>query len=402
LLPLVNHPGIGDPNHYYNLGVRLVEGYGFTIDYIWQYNDPPTDIVHPDDHWMPLTGVMAAAGMKLFGTNVPAALLPFILAGGCVIPVVTYAAARQFGCSEIGSLAAAGFAAMLPEFVLNSLRTDTTIPNIVFICGSVLLFNAGLRRGWAWPMIGSGALAGLAYLTRNDALVLIPTYGVTLLIWLAPRSRANVPRLRWRHLVLLPLAAGVVVAPWIVRNVQVLGTPATRELSKMLFFTDALDHYAYQRVQSPDVIGCPDLAQLVGKRLFELAAAGKFMVATLDVFPPVAVAGGFILLIASRDRERLLILTPTLVMLAVLLVVYPILVPYKSQAGSFKKAYLSIIPLLIPLGIYALERAVPDARLRAGAMILGIILTGANAFGLVRTPSLPATSTRPCRRRRQL
>jgi hypothetical protein len=37
ILPYIRHPGIADPNHYYNLGVQLVKGHGFYIDYIWQY-----------------------------------------------------------------------------------------------------------------------------------------------------------------------------------------------------------------------------------------------------------------------------------------------------------------------------------------------------------------------------
>jgi hypothetical protein len=123
LLPFVQHPGIADPNHYYNLGVRLVEGHGFTIDYIWHYYNPPDDIVHADDFWMPATSLLAAASMKLFGAGVQLAILPFALIGGLVMPVLGYAAARQFRCSDTTSLFAAAAAGFLPEFVLNSLRT---------------------------------------------------------------------------------------------------------------------------------------------------------------------------------------------------------------------------------------------------------------------------------------
>ena len=65
-------------------------------------------------------------------------------------------------------------------------------------------------------------------------------------------------------------------------------------------------------------------------------------------------------------------------------VFYTVLVPFKSQGGSFKKAYLTIIPLLLPLAGYALERAIHAPRLRVGAMLLGLIFLGANAVELVR------------------
>jgi len=165
----------------------------------------------------------------------------------------------------------------------------------------------------------------------------------------------------------------------------VLGTPTTRELDRMLFYTDTLDHWAYEREFSlQTLLSAQTPMQIIGKRLFELAAAAKLMYTTLDIFLPVAVAGGCFLLVYRRDQDRLLLLLPSLFMLLIILIAYPILIPYKSQAGSFKKAYLTILPMLIPVGIYAVEYAVPDIRLRVGGLALAIIFTAANAFELVR------------------
>jgi hypothetical protein len=108
------------------------------------------------------------------------------------------------------------------------------------------------------------------------------------------------------------------------------------------------------------------------------------MYTTLDVFLPVAVAGGLLLLLAARDRERLLTLAPALILLGGVFVFYTVFVPLKSQGGSFKKAYITVIPLLLPLAAYALERAVTDRRLRFGVMVLAVGFTGANAVELVR------------------
>src|SRR5690606_34354217 len=118
-------------------------------------------------------------------------------------------------------------------------------------------------------------------------------------------------------------------------------------------------HYAYQRdFTLQTMLDQQTPAQIIGKRLFEMAAAAKLMYTALDVFLPVLVAGGLLLVVAARDRERLLALAPTLVLLLGVFVFYTVLVPYKAQAGSFKKAYLTLIPLLLPLAGYALERAV--------------------------------------------
>ena len=61
LLSTVDNPGLHDPVHYFNLGRRLSQGQGFTIDYVWHYSRLPSEITHSIDHWMPLTGVASCA-----------------------------------------------------------------------------------------------------------------------------------------------------------------------------------------------------------------------------------------------------------------------------------------------------------------------------------------------------
>jgi hypothetical protein len=152
----------------------------------------------------------------------------------------------------------------------------------------------------------------------------------------------------------------------------------------MFFFTDHSDHYAYGRHFTLDTLLAQQTpAQIIGKRLFEMAAAVKMMIDTLDALP-VLVAGGFLLLVAARDKEKFLTLSPALILLLGGFVVYTIFIPYKSQAGSYKKFYLSIMPLLLPVGAYALERAVSNRRIQLGTMVLLIGLLGANAAYLVR------------------
>jgi hypothetical protein len=108
------------------------------------------------------------------------------------------------------------------------------------------------------------------------------------------------------------------------------------------------------------------------------------MYTTLDIFLPVAVYGGLLLVLLRREREKLLILSPTLILLGGVFFFYTALVPLKSQGGSFKKAFLTLIPLLLPLAAYALERVIHDARLRLGTVALALLFMGANAFELLR------------------
>ena len=382
LLPFIAHPGISDPNHYYNLGRELAQGQGFTIDYVWQYYNPPDAVVHPTDWWMPLTGVLVAGGMTLGGVNVTAALLPFVLIGA-LLPLGGYWAARQLQCSEGGSLFAAAAVGLLPELVLNSLRTNTLVPATLLVTLSLLLITQWLADRRAWLLLAAGASGGLAYLTRSESTLLLPMFAVMLvLVALAGRP---VRRGQWGTVILAGLVALIVVAPWLWRNYDVHGWLTPPNQQRIFFWTDFRDLYAYERDLTWDTMTeVQTMREIVGKRVFEMAASTKIMFTALDNFLPVAVAGGLLLLLARRDWERLLALAPAIVLLGGFFVFYTILAPFFSQGGSFKKAYLSLVPLLIPAGVYALEAAIPDRRLRYGTMLLVGALLAANAVEMVR------------------
>lgn len=380
------HPGVADPNHYYNLGRQLIAGRGFETDYLWHYYNPPETINHPDDFWQPLAGVLAAAGMALFGESVQGALVPFIVLGAA-LPAAVYFAARRFGCAKECALYAAAFAAVLPEYVMNSARTDTLIPNALFVTLAITLLVAGLRGGRWLTFVGSGLFAGLAYLTRGDNLLLIPMLLVTLAVYgLAARFSAHTfPRQRYVAALVVLLVAGAVAAPWLARNIAETGTPLTPNLNRAFFLTDFRDHYAYGRELSWDTLRASQTwREIIGKRVFELAASVKLMFTTLDIVLPVAISGGLLLLLARRDTDRLLILAPTLILLGGMFVFYGVLSPYGSQGGSFKKGYLSLAPLLLPVGAYAFEQAIPRLAYRRVAVALALGFMVANAVELTR------------------
>jgi hypothetical protein len=171
----------------------------------------------------------------------------------------------------------------------------------------------------------------------------------------------------------------------LIRNQQDLGAATPPGLSSMFFYTAQAEDFAYNREFTlQTMLESQTVPQLISKRLFELAASVKMSYVALDMFLPVVVFGGLILVLAARDKQRLLVLAPALIWVAAIFVTYPILVPFKSQSGSFKKAYLTIIPMLLPLGSYALERMIANRRWQIMVMALIVLFTGANAAELVR------------------
>lgn len=139
------HPGIADSNHYYNLGRNLAAGRGFVIDYIWQYHNPPADVTHPIDYWMPLPALWPALGLSIAPDNLFAALLPSVVLGMLVV-LLTVGLARMMRLDAMTGVLAAALVAFVPQLVLNSVRTDTTMSYILFVGITCAAFYAGLRR----------------------------------------------------------------------------------------------------------------------------------------------------------------------------------------------------------------------------------------------------------------
>ncbi|MGQ9909463.1 MAG: glycosyltransferase family 39 protein [Candidatus Flexifilum sp.] len=387
---VVEFPGVADPNHYYNMALNVAAGRGFVIDYIWQYSRPPAAITHPEDHWMPLTSAIAALPLMLGGSGVDAALLGFA-AIGALVPLISYALARQIGLKPGTSLIAAAFSAALPEFVLNSVRTDTTIAAAALVGLCLFAFNRGLRSGRiAWYGL-AGAAAGLTYLTRSDGALLLPMmFAGAVVDALAGRGDG---RMRARAVGLIAALAAFVVTvlPWLIRNLTTFGALGSAETDDMFFFTDHLDHYAYGRAFTlSTLLEAQTWGQIIGKRLFELAAGGQMMIATSDALSAPLIGGTILLLVraARRDadaRAHLLGLAPALILALGVTVAYAVFIPYKAQAGSLKKGWLMALPALLPIAAYALQAVIADRRLRFGAAAVIAALLSLNAFQLVRT-----------------
>ncbi len=126
------------------------------------------------------------------------------------------------------------------------------------------------------------------------------------------------------------------------------------------------------------------VSQIVSRRLFEVAAALRLMTALLKDGVTLLLAVGLWTLWRQRSKSAIGRLMPLAVTLGLLLIFYPVLIPTANQGGSFKKAYLSLVPLIVPIAIYGLRRAVPESRLRAGVVFIIAALMAMSAFELVR------------------
>ncbi|MCL4846253.1 MAG: glycosyltransferase family 39 protein [Acidobacteria bacterium] len=383
-------PGIADPTYYYNVARSLADGRGFEVDFLWQFHQPPADVTHQTNYYPPLAAVLVAGGMATAGRSVGAALIAPVVFGAVVLPLFAWALAGVAGLQGGGRLFAAAAVASMPEFVLNAVRTDTTIFFVPFAGLSLLGLGAWLAAPEAprgrWWMAMAGLAAGLAYLTRLDGLLLVPTA----LVVLAVAARRVAGRSRWLSLgtalvaFLVPLLA--VTAPWLVRNHLVLGTMFPVRLGQTMFVTEVLDLFTYGRTFTLQSYLDWGLGNITGKVTFEALGNAKMMVVLLAAFAPFVLAG--LGMLAGRlvpERPRLVVLLPAVVFLAGAFAYYTALVPLLSQSGSFKKAVMTLVPFGAVVGAWAVQVMVPAARGRAVLQAAVSALLVFQALDLVRS-----------------
>ena len=76
----VASPGYMDADYYFVTARQLAAGKGFSEPFIWNYLDNPSGLPHPSHtYWMPLTSLVAAGAMALFGDDFRAAQFPMIV-----------------------------------------------------------------------------------------------------------------------------------------------------------------------------------------------------------------------------------------------------------------------------------------------------------------------------------
>jgi hypothetical protein len=397
-------PPLGDAAYYIAVARTLAAGGGLTAGVVWTYQPPPATVVGPsNEYWGPLTSVVEALSLRVFGDHLLAALLPGLVAGTLLV-LVTYLAGRGVlrswlvGRGEESAvakrhadwlaLAAALLLAVDAELVYQSVMGDSGMIYGLLACGAVVLWERATRpagrlaarataerpawwaraRGWPGASIGAwgaGVLLGGAYLTRASALFLALALGGWWLwrLWRAWGVRARSTATpagagaRGASVELIgaagALAIGtlVVMVPWLVRQQVTFGHVVSREgtLSALAFSLEEISNYG----AAPTLAGY--LQHGLGA-LLALRAAALWdelrHVADFAFYPTVLPALAGLTALARRETLARLGLVSALVLGLGFAVVFPVV----SLNGGFYHSVASVAPFLAwgyLAGIYA-------------------------------------------------
>jgi len=357
-------PAYPDALYYANLGRELAAGGGLSVDYIWNFVEVggglPDKGVLPipsNAHWMPLAALVQVPFIWLLGPTAIASGLPFWLAAAAVSPL-TYLIGRDAGMPG-WQAAAAGLLVAVPAGVSPFLGQPDNFA-VFMLLGALALWLCGRGlRGHRWSFAAGGIVVGLAFLSRNDGVLLGMPFALAFLYDLLRPPRAS--RIGWWAALICIGGFILVIAPWLLRQLDVFGSISPSSVGgRILFITEYRELYSVTGETTLASFLSQGLGAIVESRLGGLWNSLLIFVAMplLGLLLPFLLIGAWISR-RSRDFSPWFIYAVTLFAFTAL--VSAVHVPY----GTFIHSAVALVPhayLLAMLGVAAVVRWIASHR----------------------------------------
>jgi len=277
---------------------------------------------------------------------------------GCIFAVAAAFAAAQLSYSFFGNFRNAAIVAVLCILEWHLAWSAVSGMEISLFIFLSLLFLLLLRRNS--PPYIMGIVAGLAFLVRPEALILIAIYGVKILI----ENRRNFRRL-FAITMIFAVVLLLIVSPWMIFNLTYSGHPFPSTISSKFIQYG----YPFSIWKSLKYIWSVFLYFLNGPLMLLIPGAGFAIYAALG---------------QKRTAPY-----PALLWSLILILVYAVALPAIYHHGRY---LMPLIPILTLLGVDGLtsvfEKYQLKQRLRsilwlaAGVMVIALWINGASTFAL--------------------
>lgn len=345
-----------DPAYYAMVAEQLATGQGFSAPVLWSFLEvggrlpaEPMLPVPSNGHWMPLTSIVAAAGMALLGPDLRAAQVPIVILGVALVPFTYVVGVDLYQSRRVGVLAA-----VLAIFAGPLLIMYPTVDNFaVFGAAGAVAIWAALRamrpgRASAWLVV-SGAAVGLATLARVDGLLLAVA---PLTAWLVDRgfgpwTGGGARRLGWLALVLSAAAAVAVMAPWLARNLATFGSAFPSAGGHTLWITSYNQQFSIST--DPSLASYLDwgLANIIGSKLEAWWEIGWRTVVLLG-----GIFGFFFFAGLWRERRRAEV-APFAAYWVVMFVAMGLVFTFHAPHGAYYHSAAAWLPFAFPMAVAA-------------------------------------------------
>ena len=383
-------PAYPDSFYYVNVAQQLAAGHGFNIDFIWNFVEvggrlPAVGVlpIPSNAHWMPLAALIQVPFIWVLGPSALASGLPFWLCAAAVAPL-TYLIALDAGLAHWQAVAG-GLLAALPGAVAPYLAQPDNFALFMLLgAASLWACSRGLRGDRRAFALG-GVLVGLAFLARNDGILLGVPFALAFLADLIRRPRAS--RIGWRAASLCLAGFVLLAAPWLLRQLSVFGSISPSATNgRVLWITDYRQLYSVSAETTLGTFLAQGIGSLLASRLGGLTSALTIFATMplLGFLAPFTLIGGWL---SRRDRSFIPWIVYAITLFTFSALLFAVHVPY----GTFLHSAVALLPhayLAALLGIAATVRWVarrrpswdaPRATRVFSAMVVGVVLLGSVA-----------------------
>ena len=347
-------PGYMDA-YYYTAGAqRLAGGFGFSDPYVWNYLDDPTSLPHPSHlYWMPLPSILAALSMALFGSSFRAAQAPFVLLAS-IAPIIAYVVAWRVTAQRRAAWIAAWLMIFSGFYIPFWGLPESFAPYAVFGSLALLLSNGRSTRS----ALAAGVCAGLAHLTRADGLLLLVPVLLNAELGMKNEGRpflhsAFVVR---RSSFVLLLGYLVVMLPWFLRNLAVVGSPLASAGMQTLWVCHYDEVFSFGvRLDVNHWLGC-GIDRMAAAKLNGLASGLVHLIAENGLI----FAAPFMAIGLWRLRRES-IFRPVFVYLLLVYLAMTLAFTFVGDRGGLFHSSAALMPFLCAAAPVGLERIVEAA-----------------------------------------
>ena len=340
---LLDYAPYTDPAYYRLVADQLAAGRGFTVPVLWSFLEvggrlplQPSLPVPSNGHWMPLTSILAAGSIWLLGGILGegrAAQVPTILLGTALVPFTYLIAQELWRARFIAWVAALLILLAGPLLVMTPLVDSFAVFGVAgaaCIWCSIRAVRAVRPGPW---LMAAAAAAALATLARVDGLLLLVA---PLAAWAGRREWSWRSRAGWGSAAIGTFA--LLIAPWLLRDVAVFGSPFPSAGGHLLWITDYNEQFSISHDPTVSSYLAWGIGNIIGSKL---AAWGELVGRSAVLLGGIFVIPFAVGLWRERRRPEL---APFLAYFAIMFVAMGAVFTLHAPKGAYYHSALAWLP----------------------------------------------------------
>ena len=282
---------------YYDVGARSLASGHLEVPFLWSWIE--TGFVIPEQltlpmtsfaHWGPLASIVGVPFVWLFGALPFAPALPHLLAGALLAPV-TYLLALKLGAYRPLD---AGLLALVGGLYGPLLSQPDNYALYALLATAALVVTISARGGRLRRWSLAGLLAGLAWLSRTDGLILAGAIGLLALAEPGLRRKG-------RAALAVILGFALPTLPWVARQIVTFGSAIPSGSSGALWIRSYNEQFT---ADGPFTIGHLFADGLLPVLSSRLEAAGFFLFMVVLFLLTASLLPGLISGVIARRHDR--------------------------------------------------------------------------------------------------